>query len=234
MNFSPSNFYISIIDLFAILLPGVIASLVIYYFSSDVIDGLLNGNADNKTFFSGFVLLFGSYLFGHIISQVSAYLDKWVYDRFKEIVFKDHKCVDKVNEIRTNHYGNDSNQVYVNTYKWSVFKLQKEYPDAAAEVERYMADSKFFRSLFVIMVVLGFVFVFQPDVTLNVTIGCFILAAFSMIRYFKKRRKSTETAYQYIIFTEQLNSKIENKPKETVLAHDSMDKGQTYISTNIK
>lgn len=233
MNLSPSNFYISIIDLFAILLPGVIASLVIYYFSSDTIDSFLNGNAD-KTFFSGFVLLFSFYLFGHIISQVSAYLDEWVYDRFKEKVFKDHKCVKKMMGIRENRYSNEMHPVYVNTYKWSIFKLQKEYPDAAAEVERYMADSKFFRSLFVIMLVLGLVFLFQPGIAIKVIVGCFILAAFSMVRYFKKRRKSTETAYQYIIFTEELNSKTENKPKETVLAPVSIDNGQIEISTNLK
>jgi hypothetical protein len=83
---------------------------------------------------------------------------------------------------------------YVNTFNWSVFKLQKEYPEAADEVERYMADSKFFRSLFVIMMVLGCVFLFQSGIGLTVKLACFALAAFSMVRYFNKRRKSTETA----------------------------------------
>lgn len=165
MNFKPSNLYISLIDLFAILLPGAISSLAIYHFYKIAIDGFLIEGNNNKEFFNGFVLLFASYLFGHIISQVSAYLDEWVYDRFKEKVFKDHKCVEKVMEIRKTRYGNEMNPVYVNTYKWSVFKLQKEYPDASAEVERYMADSKFFRGLFVILLVLGFVFSFQSGMS---------------------------------------------------------------------
>jgi hypothetical protein len=152
------------------------------------------------------VLLFSAYLFGHIISQVSAYLDDYVYDRLKDKVYKDQKCVNKVKEIRENRYGNKMTPVYVSTFNWSVFKLQKEYPEAADEVERYMADSKFFRSLFVIMMVLGCVFLFQPGIGLTVKLACFALAAFSMVRYFKKRRKSTETAYKYIIFSEELNT----------------------------
>lgn len=152
------------------------------------------------------MLLFSAYLFGHIISQVSAYLDDYVYDRLKDKVYKDQKCVNKVKEIRENRYGNKMTPVYVSTFNWSVFKLQKEYPEAADEVERYMADSKFFRSLFVIMMVLGCVFLFQPGIGLTVKLACFALAAFSMVRYFKKRRKSTETAYKYIIFSEELNT----------------------------
>lgn len=207
MKFSPSNFYISLVDLFAILLPGAIASLVIYHFYQTIIEDFLNIGDDNKAFLSGFAFLFSSYLFGHIISQISAYLDEWVYDRFKDMVFKDHKCVEKVIKIRENLYGNEIDPVYVNTYKWSVFKLQREYPEAAAEIERYMADSKFFRSLFVIMLVLGLIFFQMCEVNKNIALASFCLAIFSMIRYFKKRRKSTETAYQYIIFTEELNFK---------------------------
>ena len=202
-DFKPSTFYISLIDLFAILLPGAIAALVIYHFNRLAIDGFLDVGKDNTAFYSSFVLLFSAYLFGHIISQVSAYLDDYVYDRLKDKVYKDQKRVNKVKEIRENRYGNKMTPVYVNTFNWSVFKLQKEYPEAADEVERYMADSKFFRSLFVIMMVLGCVFLFQSGIGLTVKLACFALAAFSMVRYFKKRRKSTETAYQYIIFSER-------------------------------
>jgi hypothetical protein len=205
-DFKPSTFYISLIDLFAILLPGAIAALVIYHFNRLAIDGFLDVGKDNTAFYSSFVLLFSAYLFGHIISQVSAYLDDYVYDRLKDKVYKDQKRVNKVKEIRENRYGNKMTPAYVNTFNWSVFKLQKEYPEAADEVERYMADSKFFRSLFVIMMVLGCVFLFQSGIGLTVKLSCFALAAFSMVRYFKKRRKSTETAYQYIIFSEELNT----------------------------
>jgi hypothetical protein len=205
-DFKPSTFYISLIDLFAILLPGAIAALVIYHFNRSAIDSFLDVGKDNTAFFSGFVLLFSAYLFGHIISQVSAYLDDFVYDPLKDKVYKDQKRVTKVKEIRENRYGNEMTPVFVNTYKWSVFKLQKEYPEAAVEVERYMADSKFFRSLFVIMMALCFVFLFRSGIVSTATITCFALAGFSMVRYFDKRRKSTETAYQYIIFSEELNT----------------------------
>jgi hypothetical protein len=41
-DFKPSTFYISLIDLFAILLPGAIAALVIYHFNRLAIDGFLD------------------------------------------------------------------------------------------------------------------------------------------------------------------------------------------------
>ncbi|MFZ4427165.1 MAG: hypothetical protein ACOYOO_08405 [Saprospiraceae bacterium] len=49
-------------------------------------------------------------------------------------------------------------------------------------------------------------FLYQSGIGLTVKLASFALAAFSMVRYFKKRRKSTETAYQYIIFSEELNT----------------------------
>ena len=80
MNFKPSTFYISIIDIFAILLPGSIASLIIYHFNQTAINAYIDVGPENTMFFTSFVLLFSSYLFGHIISQVSAYMDVWIYD----------------------------------------------------------------------------------------------------------------------------------------------------------
>lgn len=214
MDFRHSNLYISLVDLFAILLPGAISSLVIYHFNRQTIDALLEVNQGSSNFLSIFILLLSSYLIGHIISQISAYMDEWVYDSFKDKVYKDKTCLGKaINNIREDLYGNDIKVNYVNTYKWSVFKLQKEYPDAAVEVERYMGDSKFFRGLFVVMLVLGIVFYFQHNVSYKVPIACFLLSVFSLIRYFTKRRKSTELAFQYIIFNEKLNNKVQNCSK---------------------
>ena len=180
--------------------------MVIYHFYHEEIEVFLNLTNGNEGLYQGFVFLFASYLFGHIISQMSAYLDEWVYDPLKRKVYNDHKGVNMVLTIRREKYGNELTPVYVNAYKWSVFKLQMEYPEAAAEVDRYMADSKFFRGLFIILTILVFVFTIPPNQNWKIGLVCFVLAVFSMIRYFKKRRKATETAYQYIIFLEILNS----------------------------
>jgi len=209
MKFSPSNFYIGIVDLFSILLPGAIASLALYYFFQSEIDAFLSlGGKENAEFFRAFILLFSSYLFGHIISQLSAYLDSLLYDRLKKFVYRDSRCLDEVWKIRREKFGNHGEPVLVNAYKWSLFKLQTEHPAAASEVERYMADSKFFRSLIIIMLVMGIVLLWHKDMNMAVPLSCFALAIFSTIRYFKKRRKSTETAYQCVIYLERLSEPL--------------------------
>ena len=273
-SFNPSNFYISVIDLFAILLPGLLVTLVLYHLFQGEIDTFFASiHKDHRNFLLGFALLFSSYLFGHIISQISAYLDEWIYDNFRKALYSDAK-VDRVMAIRSNFYDNDLDTIYVNTYQWSMYKLKMEYPEAASEVDRYMADSKFFRSLFVVLSAGLLVLIFQENqkmawvaliavllfVAISVFYGyyethlkkggdkkervssnirqwltfltlllafatlliqtlviptylglaCALLAAFAMLRYFKKRRKATETAYQYIIFLEDLNSRKTN------------------------
>lgn len=152
----------------------------------------------NTGFYSGFVLLLSSYLLGHIISQGSAYLDEWVYDKLKEKVYTDHKCVKRVLEIREQKYGNAIEPEYVNAYKWCLFKLQQEQPHAASEIERYMADSKFFRSLFVLLIILAGVFMLPSIQHILMTFTCLLLAAFSILRYFKNdenlRKRLTNTS----------------------------------------
>lgn len=313
MNFQPSNFYISIIDLFAILLPGAIAALVIYLELREGIEVGIKGVESDSSFIKGFGLLAAAYLLGHFIGQLSAYLDEWIYDPLKKKVFSEQNRVVKVQCIRKKKYEIKPNPVYVNAYKWSLYKLQREMPEAAVEVNRYMADSKFFRSFFVLLLVLAII---KPKVIMGlhdallensyanefppqvgylisiiggiilllyifwkkkhdskeeefterpceyidqlekkqkeekekeeeqekknwrtylkdwikanalmlsiclIFIGLFLiseilllLAGFSLVRYFKKRHKATDTAYQYIIFLETQNTPPKPKLK---------------------
>ncbi|KAA3637482.1 MAG: hypothetical protein DWQ02_06695 [Bacteroidetes bacterium] len=204
MNFKPNNFYIGIIDLFAIILPGAIATLVIYPFWQKEIDLFLESSG-NKDFYSAFRLILSSYLLVHIISQISSYLDRSVYDRLKNNRFKNDSRLNAVKEIRKASYNHNLKNSLLNTFSWANFKLIKELPLAAEEIERYTADSKFFRGLFVILFLL--IFVFAQKGNWGMSVVCFLLAAFSMVRYFRKRRKATETAYKYVIFLEKLNKK---------------------------
>ncbi len=174
MNFSPNNFYIGIIDLFAILLPGCIVSLTIYYFYHNPADVFLQATG-NSGFFSGFVLLFSSYLFGHIVSQLSAYLDKYLYDKFKDKIYRDTSLLNQVKKIRTDKYSNTAEEMkLVSSFEWAQMKLQKELPDAVQEAERYTADSKFFRGLLLILFVLSFILLFNKS--FYVSASCFGIA----------------------------------------------------------
>ena len=207
MNFSPNNFYIGVIDLFAIILPGSIVALALYYYNHDQADVFLRTTGQSD-FFSAFVLLFASYLFGHIISQASAYLDKYLYDKVKDKIYKNQSLLNHVKKVRTDVYRNTPEDLnLVSTYEWAQLKLQKELPLVVQEAERYIADSKFFRSLLLILFVFGFILFFNKNYSLSVS--CFLIAGFSLIRYFHKRQKAVKTLYKGIVFIEMLNGKLQ-------------------------
>lgn len=210
MSFNPNTFYIGIIDLFAILLPGAIVVLALNYYSQSYVEGFLQTNS-NSSFYKSFLLLFGSYLFGHIVSQLSAYFDA-VYDWNRKRTIGKDKRLKKVKEIRVHQYGNNKEDMQlVNTFDWSVYKLQLEFPTAIEEIERYTADSKFFRGLFLIMAIMMIVLLIQgqPLPALN----CLFLATFSCMRYFRKRDKAISTAYKHVIFIEELHTKNASQQK---------------------
>jgi mannose-6-phosphate isomerase-like protein (cupin superfamily) len=209
MKFSPSNFYIGLIDLFAILLPGAIVSLIIYHTDWLGIKSWLVFPQENNEFYVSFLFLLAAYLVGHIVSQVSAYLDKWVYDKLNgTLVFKEEKHrrnVEQVKTIRQEVYQDYTEGKHLNNFEWSVNKLLKELPEVVAEIERYTADSKFFRSLLLIFPLLTGILWSQSKWQLGWL--CLGLTVFSAIRYFHKRRKATETAYKGVIFLELMNQK---------------------------
>lgn len=209
MKFSPSNFYIGIVDLFAILLPGAMVSLIIYHTDWLGIKSWLVFPEENNAFYVSFLFLLAAYLVGHIVSQISAYLDKWVYDKLNgKLVYHEEKHLrnlELVKTIRKEVYQDYTEGNHLSNFEWSVNKLLKELPEVVDEIERYMADSKFFRSLVLIFPLLAIILWSQSKSSLGWL--CLAIAAFSAIRYFHKKRKATETSYKGVIFLEQLNQR---------------------------
>lgn len=230
MNFKPSNFYIGIIDLFAILLPGAIVSLIIYHTNWLGIKSWLVSQESYGSFYSSFLFLLSAYLLGHIISQLSAYIDKWVYDNLNgSLVYDSKKAkrnVTEVKRIRKDIYQDYSGTKHLNTFEWSKNKLLKEQPAILDDIERYIADSKFFRSLILIFPILAGVLFNNSQKTLGWI--CLGLMAFSVVRYFHKRRKATETAYKSVIFLDKLHG---GKTFDTERGGDTNNK-DTYFRKN--
>lgn len=207
MNFKPSNFYIGIIDLFAILLPGAIVSLIIYYMDWLGIKSWLIFPKDNNAFYTVFLFLLSAYLIGHIVSQLSSYLDKWVYGKMngKWVYHKEkhRQNLESVKKIRREIYKDRSGTNHLNNFEWSKNKLLLELPPVIDEIDRYLADSKFFRSLILIFPLLAGVLWYQKQSLFGWI--CIALMAFSAVRYFHKKRKATETAYKGVVFLEKLH-----------------------------
>lgn len=231
MNFEPQKFFIGLMDFFSILLPG---ALMTYAVKDDVGSQLLKrdlgamGNAE-----AWLVFFFSSYLLGHFIFLLGSWFDE-LYDvarrqtqtqRLKELarwdtlrpkwqrfflwlIFKREKddAVDRTGAIK-HHYLKSLNATRaVNTFQWAKLRLTLEKPELLAPVQRFEADSKFFRSLVVVLVLLPFfVDAGRRHAFAFYWLGFLLLALW---RYMEQRHKACSQAYWAVIALEGHVGKI--------------------------
>ncbi len=189
----PGDFFVGIIDLFAIFFPGGVLTYIIFsHYGSFLISATqLTGTQSWVAF------LFCSYLLGHIVFMMGARLDD-VYDFHRKKLNpytneSAYQCATRIKHKFLDPHENES----VNTYHWSISFLTTHYPEAMMEINRLIADSKFFRSLVVILPMIAVIFLvngynLQAVVFLSLIIPCYL-------RYYGRRLKSTTRAYQYIV-----------------------------------
>ncbi len=205
----PGDFFVGIIDLFAIFLPGGVLTFVIY---NEYASFFLNvASLTGSQYWISF--LFSSYFLGHIIFMTGSSLDD-LYDclRKKRAPYTNESAYQCASNIKQKFHEKDEN-ASINTYHWSVSFLTTHYPDAMVEINRLVADSKFFRSLVVILPLISLMllsdgYFLQTGLLLLLIIPCFM-------RYYDRRLKSTTRAYQYIILLYRLG-KIGTTNKENI------------------
>ena len=110
---------------------------------------------------------------------------------------------DCVKVFRNNRLGKASDDPdVINAFQWARTNILLRYPAAAVEVQRVEADSKFFRSL---VVVLG---IASIAVLINAAwpalVACIILTVLSFWGYVKRRWKSVTLTYTYYIASESM------------------------------
>lgn len=228
MKFEPEKFFIGLIDFFSILMPGAILTYMIILepwvnrmiVSEKIIE--LTGNG------AWVVFLFASYLLGHFIFLLgSSLLDDYVYEKLRNSTYintiKDlaigkplkgkfrrwlsnrlfKKYVDlalnKAIIIKRFYLKSFNADKSINTFQWSKARLSMEQPSALATVQRFEADSKFFRSLFVVLfLVITWNLIMQRWWVLY----AIILLLLALWRFIDQRAKSTRQAYWSIITLE--------------------------------
>ena len=189
----PGDFFVGIIDLFAIFLPGGMLTFVTYHeYKSFFLDiASLEGGQYWLAFF------FCSYFLGHIVFMVGSKLDiLYSFHRVKCNPYTNESAFQNASNIKHKFISGSSVGSF-NTYQWSTSILTTFYPEAMVEVNRLVADSKFFRSFVVILPFISFAFFYnshylQAGIFLALIIPCYL-------RYYERRLKSTTRAYQYII-----------------------------------
>jgi 8-oxo-dGTP pyrophosphatase MutT (NUDIX family) len=223
MNFEPQKFFIGLMDFFAILLPGALLT----YFLQDTAGPWLFDERWKVGETEGAIrFLFSSYLLGHFIFLAGSWIDEVIYDPYRKATeagqierlasgkrlspwwlrvlaarfFKyDDETLRQVLRIK-NRYIEPTRRAALNAFQWSKARLTIEKPATMVNVERVEADSKFFRSLAVVLmglVLLGPLIESRPLV---------MLAALGIVpslwRYAGQRRKAINHAYWYVMTME--------------------------------
>ncbi|MGE0131570.1 MAG: hypothetical protein AB7U82_26105 [Blastocatellales bacterium] len=158
-DYKPSDLLVGIVDFFAILLPGAALAFVGMKFQGKIFNGvILPALGEGAPRWIVFIL--SSYLIGHIVFLLgSSILDPvygTTYRKFKsrmtgDLLFKRAGEIKRETQI--------SNNEIENNYKWARAAVRMSNSAASAEIDRLEANSKFFRSmvvvLFIAMVILG-------------------------------------------------------------------------------
>lgn len=205
MKTEPGSFYLGVIDVFSIMLPGALLA----YFLPDFIDtGVLWSLLlrPGKEIHEWLMFLFPSYLFGHIVFLVSSFLDKLYDDLIRPCYYPEIGQIEysAAEVIKGKAIGEDYARA-IKTFQWAKALLVMEHPEASAEVARLEAASKFFRSLVVVFAVLALLNIFALLCTIGekgsgyAILVLLILMGLSLWRYAERRHKSVKQASWFVI-----------------------------------
>jgi hypothetical protein len=236
MGFEPQKFFIGLINFFAIWVPGALLTFLAGHVLAaappwppmDVADWI--------------VFLLVSYLAGHFVFALGSLLDRPVYDYLRRgtrdrqldllasgericprpvrwlsrIMFEDHdEALVQARRMRDEALSRAGASDAVNAFQWCKAKLALEHRDALADVERFEADSKFFRSLTIIVAIIAiiqiaWVFDHLPGIQVSLgpvdwprSAGAFLLESvilvFALWRYLERRYKAITKAYWLVL-----------------------------------
>lgn len=222
----PGDFLIGVLDFFAILLPGSMATWLLtrYVPVNDLVRPITTGapgaQPDSVTIWAAFLL--SSYVLGHFVFMIGSGLDAF-YDRWRmrtkprssDTTFQ---AADALRNRLTDSLGPG-----FSTLKWCKSYIQVNGPHARAEIDRFEADSKFFRSFVVISAVMSphfFLFERQPIAGLVFV----ALGIGAYLRYRDQRWKMTELCYATAVILEASKAKgKESSASETHLGTASVE-----------
>lgn len=227
MSFEPQKFFIGLMSFFTILLPGALAAFLLSDWAPQIIGEYKYESLSAEA--KWIIFFVASYLLGHFIFLLGAsFLDEYVYDKIRAYpVRKQVKSLSKGKnlsprwlravaskfvkgtsdealfraiEIKERYLAPINAASALNTFQWCKARLTSENPQALAVVQQFEADSKFFRSLVVVLV--GWLAFAVDNLRLLDSLFLVLLIILALWRYIDQRLKSVTQAYWYIITME--------------------------------
>lgn len=225
MNFEPQKFFIGLMDFFSILLPGALLTyLLMDQYGPVVLGDCRYMSIEGAEGWAAFLL--ASYLFGHLIFLLGSLLD-WLYDRLRIctlnkqikrmaycgclmpwivrvvvwLVFKRERdlAVECAEKLRKNALTPLKASNTINTFQWCKVVLSSDKTEHLAVVQRFEADSKFFRCLAVVLFLMPFVWSPERGWSLAGYLAVLAMLIMALWRYMEQRLKATNQAYWSVI-----------------------------------
>jgi hypothetical protein len=205
MSYKPQDFLVGVIDLFAVLLPGAIlvgvalgVEPVRTFLYSDP-DGILRPLPAGAPGWVAFVL--AAYLAGHLLFLVGALLDSALYDPLRRMFVPPTN--DKAfNAAKAAQAKLSIAKAGINPFQWARASLRLHAPAALAEVERFEADSKFFRGVVVALYALFLMFAASRAALLlafTLPVGLLLLQVPPALRPGEEARDASRKAWSKVI-----------------------------------
>lgn len=192
MGYKPNDFFVGLVDFFAIVLPGaLLAFLCLDLAEKNVFGTILPTIRNQAEGWAGFLL--AAYLFGQFVSLIGATFMDWLYDR-TYLRYKRRRGdlrYEKAKELAGSYAD------LAGVLKWAGVLVRLRSADAALEIDRLEATSKFFRGLFVVLLVYAISFVLSRQWLAMLVVA--VLLALSFWRFSNQRWKFTELSYLYFI-----------------------------------
>jgi 8-oxo-dGTP pyrophosphatase MutT (NUDIX family) len=222
MGFDPQKFFIGLTDFFTIMLPG---ALLAYLGKDQFARWIDRSSFPLNDAESVSVFLVGSYLLGHLLFLLSAELDELVYDRLRGLTPRGQRvalskglmpastrarawgrrlfgdgadaALERILSLKARALGPLEADKAVNAFQWCKAHLTSAQPAAMNTVQRFEADSKFFRSMVVALPVLALLYAI--DLKMGRAVACLAATVPTLWRYIDQRFKATQQAYWSIL-----------------------------------
>ena len=231
MDLDPQKFFIGLMDFFSILLPGALLTWLLM----DDVGPLVVGENYLPETQAWVAFLFASYLLGHLIFLLGTWLDEfydwargytlntqiklltqrgqllpWPVRALVWLVFKDERnlAVNRAVKIKQQILRPLQAKDSINTFQWCKALLNSENPPALAAVQRFEADSKFFRCFAVVLLTLLIAWPWQERWPLGGIPVVLALLVLALWRYMEQRLKATNQAYWFVITLTAKDGKV--------------------------
>ena len=223
MDWDPQKFFVGLMDFFSILLPG---ALLTFVFMDDVGPVVLGGRYTQLADLTAWAVFLGSsYLFGHLVFLLGSWLDElydwarsytldaqirrlakrgrilaWPARMLVWLVYRNERglAVERAARLKELALEPVGAGRAINAFQWCKMRLSIDQPSILANVQRFEADSKFFRC-FVIVLVLLLAAAAWKEWPAPFVVALPVLLVLALWRYMEQRLKAINQAYWGVI-----------------------------------